>query len=238
MRRLFIAIALGVAMLGSAAQASPLVPAGSSLTFLLGGNPPIVFQAAGTATGANPGDSATSFTLGAGSAFKGTSTINLTPNAAPPLSQIVITIMANAKGTFNGSPVAGVATVTGTALNKALGSTLLAVPIQLGKTGTLMAAGGGIKVTASGKKWTTGMTTVDLGGGMTVMTTGSIKGGAPGTVKLVAASKIVTNIGVTTFAIGQLRLQYQTVPEPALALLMVAGAATLGLVGSKKLRRR
>jgi hypothetical protein len=224
-------------MLAGAAQASPLISAGSSFTLVLGGNPPITFSAVG-ATGVNPGDTASSFTLAAGSAFKGTSTINLTPMAAPPLSQIVITIMNNAKGVFNGTPVAGTATFTGTALNKALGSTLLAVPIQLGKTGTVMAAGGGIKVTASGKKWTTDMTTISLGGGMTVMTAGSIMAGAPGTVKLVAASKIVTNIGVTTFAIGQLRLQYQTVPEPALPLLLVAGAATLGLVGSKKLRRR
>jgi hypothetical protein len=238
MRRLFIAMGLGVVMLGGAAQASPLVPAGSSLTFILGGNPPFVIPAGPAATGSNPGDAATSFTVAAGSAFKGTTTINLTPKAAPPLTQIVVTIMNNAKGVFAGTPVAGTATLTGTALNKALGSTLLAVPIQLGKTATLMVAGGGIKVTASGKKWTTGMTTVDLGGGMTVMTTGSVMQGQPGTVKLVAASKVVTNLGVTTYAFGQMRLQYQIVPEPALPLLLVAGAATLGLVGSRKLRRR
>jgi hypothetical protein len=238
MRRLFIAMAFGVAaMVGGAAQAGAPFPLTSgSLGFVLGTNSPLTFVGTG-AGGAST--SATNFTLAAGNAFAGSTTIMLTPTAMQPLSQITITIMNNEKGVFTGSPdVAGAAKITGTAINKALGSTLLKVPVQLGVTGTIMATGAGIKVTASGKKWTSGMTVIDLGGGMTAKATGSIMSGTPGTLKLVAASKIVTNLGITTFAIGTLNLQYEKVPEPALPLMMIAGAATLALAGSRKLRRR
>jgi hypothetical protein len=151
-----------------------------------------------------------------------------------PLSKITITIGSNTKGEFKGAVPAGTAVFTGTAINKALGSTLLKVPVSLGKTGTIMASGSGIKVTAFGKKWTSGMTTVDLGGANgTVMATGSVMG--TNTLKLVTISKIVTNLGIVTSVNAQLVL---TTPEPALPLLMLVGAATLGLVGAKKLRRR
>jgi hypothetical protein len=233
MRRLFIVMAFGVAsVLGSAAQAGPLQQ--GSLTFVLGTNDPLVFTGDGTSAGT--ATSATNFTLGAGKAFAGSQTIMLTPTAMQPLSQITITIGSNQKGTFSGSPVAGSAVFTGTAINKALGSTLLKVPVSLGKTGTIMATGSGIKVTAFGKKWTSGMTTVDLGGANgTVMATGSVNGSKA--LKLVAISKIVTNLGIVTSAVGQLSLDYGA-PEPAMPLLLVAGAATLALAGAKKLRRR
>lgn len=236
MRRLFIAMAFGVAaVVGGAAQAEPLVQ--GSLTFLLGDNDPIIFAGSGASAGTST--SANDFTLAAGSAFSGYKFITLTPTAMQPLSKITVSIFMNAKGVFSGTPPAGVATFTGTAINKALGSTLLKVPIQLGKTGTVMATGPGIKVTASGKKWTSGMTTIDLGGANgTVMATGSVKQGTPGTLKLVAASKINTNLGIVTSAVGELSLQYEKVPEPALPLLLVAGAATLAVAGSRKLRRR
>jgi hypothetical protein len=239
MRSLLSTFVLGAAaLLGGMAQAGPLLAGQSSLTFTLGTNAPVVFPGDGTSAGTamSPSD----FTLAAGAAFAGTTTITLTPTAMQPLTKIIITIGNNAKGAFNGAPAAGTATFTGTAINKALGATILKVPIQLGKTGTVKASGSGIKVTATGKKWTSGMTTVDLGGGMSVMATGSLMAGTPGTAKLVAASKIVTNIGITTYAIGELALEYQSIPtpEPGLALLLVTGAATLGVVGSRRTRRR
>jgi hypothetical protein len=238
MRRLFFAMAFtAAAVMGSAAQAGTLLSMQSSLTFILGDNTPLVFTGDGTSAGTSTG--VDDFTLQAGSAFAGSTSIMLVPTANQPLMTIKVSIAKNNQGKFTGTPAHADALFTGTAKNYVTTQTpLLKVPISLGVTVMDTAMGSGIKVTFSNKQWTAGMSTVDLGGGMTEMMTGSVMGGTPGTAKLVAGSKIVTNLGITTFAFGILTLKYDSIPtpEPGLPMLLVAGAATLGVFGWRKRR--
>jgi hypothetical protein len=238
MRRLFFAMAFtAAALIGPAAQAGSLISGMSSLTFVLGDNDPLVFQGDGSSAGTST--NVTNFSLAAGGAFAGATSLMLVPTANQPLMTIKVTIDNNAQGMFTGSPPHGDALISGTAKNYVTtGTPLLKVPISLGITVMDTAMGSGIKVTFSNKQWTAGMSTVDLGGGMTEMITGSVMGGTPGTAKLVAGSKIVTNLGITTFAFGILTLKYDSIPtpEPGLPMLLVAGAATLGVFGWRKRR--
>jgi hypothetical protein len=76
-------------------------------------------------------------------------------------------------------------------------------------------------------------------GATSVMATGKVMTGTPGTVTLVAVSKIdVTGVGdpIATFSIAKLEMSFTEVPEPTMPLMLVAGAGTLALVGGRQLR--
>jgi hypothetical protein len=241
MRRLILGIAIGaVGLLGTAtAQAGSLTSATFGLS--VGALGPLNFVGAGTAAGS--AFSSTSVTVAGGSAFKGTMSVMLTANQAPPLSAIVVKINKNDLIKVVGDPLQGdgmVGAINGVANQRAFNMTLIAVPIAAGISGTQDIMGSVFQIKAVSKKWTSGTTTVTgLDKGATFMTMGTVMTGMPGTVTLVAVSKVnVTGAAtIATYTLAKLQMEFTEVPEPAMPLMLVAGAATVALVGGRKLRK-
>jgi hypothetical protein len=241
MRRLILGIAIGaVGLLGTVtAQAGTLTSATFGLS--VGTLGPLEFVGAGTAAGTAL--SSTSATVAAGNAFNGMMTTILTAKQAPPLTAIAVIITKNDKIEVKGDPLQGNATVgaiRGVANQKAFMNTLIAVPIAAGISGTDEVKGSVFQIKAVSKKWTSGMTTVTgLDAGATFMTNGTVMTGMPGTITLVAVSKVTVTgaANIVTYTLAKLEMEFTEVPEPTMALMLVAGAATLALVGGRKLRK-
>jgi len=245
MRRLILGIAIGaVGLLGTAtAQAGTLTSATFGLS--VGTLGPLNFAAGGTAAGS--AFSSTSVTVAGGSAFKGTESVMLTAKQAPPLSAIVVKINKNDLIKVTGDPLQGdgvAGAINGVANQRAFNMTLIAVPIAAGISGTQDIMGSVFQIKAVSKKWTSGTTTVKgidatAMGATTFMTKGTVMTGMPGTVTLVAVSKVDVSGAATiaTFTLAKLQMEFTEVPEPAMPLMLVAGAATVALVGGRKLRK-
>jgi hypothetical protein len=240
MRRLFLAIAIGaLALLGApTAQAGPLQSAQFQIS--VGTLGPLTFN--GTGSSAGSAFSSTSVSLNAGNALNGMQTTTLTPKQAPPLTKIVVTVTKNDAIKATGSPLVGLGgAVRGVSKQKGLGgATILSVPLAAGVENTSTIPGSVFKIKVEAKKWTSGMTTVTgLDGGATFMTTGAVKTGTPGTVTLVAVAKVTVSgaVNTVTYTASKLNLTFDMVPEPAMPLMLVAGAATLALTGARRLRK-
>jgi hypothetical protein len=241
MRRLILGIAIGaVGLLGTVtAQAGALT--GATFSLSVGTLGPLDFVAAGTAAGS--AINAESVTVAAGNAFNGMMTTNLTAMQAPPLSAIKVIITKNDAIKVTGNPLLGdgvTGAVRGVANQLAFMNTLIAVPIAAGISGTNTIKGSVFNIKAVSKKWTSGTTTITgLDMGATFMTMGSVMTGTPGAVTLVAVSKVnVTGAAtIVTYTLARLEMDFASVPEPTMPLMLAAGAATLGLVGGRKLRR-
>jgi hypothetical protein len=181
--------------------------------------------------------------VAAGNAFNGMMTTVLTAKQAPPLSAVVVNITKNDKIEVKGDPLQGdgiTGAIRGVANQKAFMNTLIAVPIAAGISGTENIKGSVFQIKAVSKKWTSGMTTVTgLDAGATFMTTGAVMTGMPGTVTLVAVSKVTVTgaANIITYTLAKLEMEFTEVPEPTMPLMLVAGAATLALVGGRKLRK-
>jgi hypothetical protein len=246
MRRLILGIAIGaVGLLGAVtAQAGALT--GATFGLSVGTLGPLEFVGSGTAAGTAL--SSTSASVAAGNAFAGMMTTVLTAKQAPPLSAIVVNITANEKIEVKGDPLLGdgaVGAIKGVANQKAFMNTLIAVPIAAGISGTENIKGSVFQIKAVSKKWTSGNTTVTgLGSSMmatgTFMTMGSVMTGTPGAVTLVAVSKVTVTgaADIITYTVAKLELDFASVPEPAMPLMLAAGAATFALVGGRRLRKR
>ena len=234
MRRLFVGLGIGVfALVGAAAHAGSL--GSGSLSFAIGALPPATFPATG-ATGTATSNLAA--TVGNGTAFNGTFTTTIPTSAAPPLTKIIVKITKNDAGNFVGTApanVGGDAKFFGVSDVYGLGNKLLSVPLGFGAPGSVAQSAGGVAITAINAPWTAGAASVDTGMG-TVMSTGDnqLTPNGAGSLKLVAPVKISTNIAGTLAAFAVLNLTY--VPEPALPLMLLAGAATLGIVGARRRR--
>ena len=241
MRRLILGIAIGaVGLLGTVtAQAGTLTSATFGLS--VGALGPLEFVGAGTAAGS--AINSTSVTVAGGNAFNGVQTVMLTAKQAPPLTAIEVKITKNDAIKVTGAPLQGdgvVGAIRGVANQKAFMNTLIAVPIAAGISGTENIMGSVFQIQAVSKKWTSGMTTVTgLDGGATFMTNGTVMTGMPGTVTLVAVSKVTVTgaANIVTYTLSKLEMEFTEVPEPTMPLMMVAGAATLALVGGRKLRK-
>lgn len=238
MRRLFLATAVGVvAMLGAVnAQAGALQTAEFQIS--IGALGPLVFAGDGTSAGTG---FTTSVTLGAGNALAGTVNVPLTVNQAPPLSKIGVTITKNDAIKATGNPLKGtVGAVRGVSKQYAFGAALLKVPVAAGISDTSTVKGSVFNVKLEAKKWTSGMTTITgLDKGATFMATGTVMNGTPGDITLVAVAKVTVTgaVSTITYTFSELHMTFDVVPEPALPLMLVAGAATFGVVGGRKLRR-
>jgi hypothetical protein len=217
----------------------------ASLLVEIGTLPSSTFPATG-ATGT--ATSSLSATLGAGSAFAGTSARTLTGT----ITGVLLSVKNNVAAAFTGtapSNVGAAAGVTGQAIIKGFGVTLLKVPVALGTPGTLFATqltkmgGPGVAITAVGGSWTAGtakVTGIPTGTGTatvasTRMGSNMLTAGGSGTLQLVSAVKVTTNLApspvVPTF--GTLTLTYGA-PEPAAALLLMAGAGALVAAGRRR----
>lgn len=236
MRRLFVGLAIGaVALIGVAAEAGPLDSA--NLSFTIGALPPANFPATG-ATGTATSNLLVG--LGAGTAFNGTFTTTIPSTAAPPLTKISVIITKNDAGNFAGTAannVGGDAKFGGISNVFGLGSKLLAVPLGFGAPGSVHQSSGGVAITVTNSPWTVGVASVTGTDDGTAMATGSnnLAANGAGMVKLVSPVKIRTNIAGTLAAFAVLDLTY--VPEPALPLMLLAGAGTLAAVGARRRRR-
>jgi len=236
MRRLFVGLVMcAVALIGVAAQAGTLGTA--ELSFAIGALPPATFPATG-ATGT--ATSNLDVGLGAGNAFNGTFSTTIPTSAAPPLTKISVKITKNDAGNFKGTApakVGGDAKFGGVSDVYGLGSKLLAVPLGFGAPGSVTQSAGGVAITVINAPWTVGVASVTGTDDGTAMLTGmnGLDAGGVGTVQLVAPVKIITNIAGTLAAFAVLDLTY--VPEPALPLMLVAGAGTLAAVGARRRRR-
>jgi hypothetical protein len=242
MRRLFLATAIGaLALLGApTAQAGPLQSAAFQIS--VGTLGPLTFNGSGSSAGS--AFSSTSVSLNAGNALNGMQTTTLTAKQAPPLTKIVVTVTKNDAIKATGSPLVGVAgAVRGVSKQKGLGgATIISVPVAAGIESTNTIKGSVFNIKVQGKKWTSGMTTVTglTGGTMsTFMTTGAVKTGASGTVTLVAVAKVTVTgaVNTITYTASKLNMTFDFVPEPAMPLMLVAGAATLALTGARRLRK-
>jgi hypothetical protein len=239
MRRLFLASAIAaVATLGAVnAQAGALESAEFRIS--IGTLGPLVF--AGNGSSAGTAISSTSATLAAGNALAAMSTIVLTKDKAPPLTKIGVTITKNDLIKASGTPdLAGIGAVRGKSINYAFNNPLLVVPVAAGLSDTSTIMGSVFNVKVQAKKWTSGMTTITgLDEDATFMATGAVNPGTPGAITLVAVAKITVTgaVSTITYTFSELELNFASVPEPALPVMMVAGAATLALVGGRKLRR-
>jgi len=238
MRRLFVALLIGAASLfGVAAHAGSLADA--TLSFTVGTLPSATFPATG-ATGTSTSNLQAS--VGAGNAFNGTFTTTIPTSAAPPLTKLVVKVTGNEGGNFTGAAPAtvggnakflGVSEVYGVG-----GSKLLDVPLGFGTPGTVFKSGGGVNITVINAAWTAGTAEVTGtdNGTATAMGENLLAGNGDGMLKLVTPVKIRTNVAGTIAAFGVLDLVYGA-PEPALPLMLLAGAATLGAVGFTRRRR-
>jgi hypothetical protein len=230
MRRLFVGFVIGaVALLGSASQAAELSSA--TFRFGIGALPAAEFPGTG-ATGEATSNVAA--TLGAGSAFVGNFTTTLTTMAAPPITKITIMVTKNDAGNFSG---AAPDQVGGTAKVGGLGSKLLDVPLNVGMPFTFTKSASGVAITAISAPWTAGVAEVTgtTMGTATAMGNNALTPNGSGTLTLVSPVKILTNINDPTAAFGTLELVYG-VPEPALPLMALAGAATLAIAGARRRR--
>ncbi len=245
MRRLFVGLVAGFGLLLSGAPAANAGPLTSvDMVFGLGTLPPAVFTANYTA-GAGMGTAlnATTFTMVAGAVPAGATTATIPLTSAPPISQIQVVIAGNpVGGTFAGSasPV-GVMPVTGAANVKGFGGfTLLGVPIAVGfPTTTIPPTAYGIAITAWANAWTTKTTTVALTtptqfGAVTAMATGTnmLTPGGGGTVTLVSALNILTNLAGQLPAFTSITLGF--VPEPGTLFLLASGVAGLVALGRSR----
>ena len=238
MRRLFVGFVIGaVALLGSASQAAQLSSA--TFRFGLGALPPANFPATG-ATGEATSDVAA--TVGAGSAFAGAFTTTLTTMAAPPITKITVMVTKNDAGNFSGATpdqVGGTAKFGGASGVFGLGSKLLDVPLNVGAPFTFTKSASGVAITAVSAPWSAGTVQVTGVGGatptVTAMGNNALTPNGGGTLTLVTPVKVTTNINGVTPAFGTLELVYGA-PEPALPLMALIGAATLGIAGARRRR--
>jgi hypothetical protein len=251
MRKLFSVIIVGAGLvLAQGAHAGALLLA--QLTFALGTLPPATFVATYTA-GAGKGlasgsGAAAAWSAVAGAIPGGTTTATIPSSAAPPITQIQFIVNGNpANGAWAASADATVA-VTGQSNIKAFGGlTLLGVPLVVGQPTTIQPpVVSGIGITGLANNWTTKTTTVNLltpdPGGPTKATrmgaNNLVNGG--GTVVLVSALNVITNVAGQLPSFAVLLLQYapdDIVAEPGTLLLVGSGIAGLVAIGRKKIQK-
>ncbi len=241
-RRPLILVAVSCAAVSAGAGAHAGALASASLTVQVAGAT-VLFPgvgATGTAT------SATSATLGAGTAFYGGVTV-ATPDpttAGQQLGPVKVLIYSNAAGSFAGATpaqVGGEARLTGRALLYATPSALtpfLIVPVVAGQDTTYAVAGSAIGFTVNGAPWNAGAATLTglgaFGGPQTLMVTGmnALNPTGAGVLTLVSPGKVRFTLGKTYAVVSTLTLTY--VPEPATALLLGAGTLALALLGATR----
>jgi hypothetical protein len=173
----------------------------------------------------------------------GAFTTTLPSTAAPPLTKIQIIIGGNPAGAVFTAP-SGTMAVTGVANVQSYGGiTLLGIPLIGGVTTTINAGPSyGVVVTAFANDWTTKTTTVQLleatdQGATTAKVTGSnsLTAGGGGTVVLVSALNVLTNIAGQFAAFTIVTLNYA--PEPGTLLLLGSGVIGLAVLGRRKLQK-
>ncbi len=249
MRKLFLGFAAGAMALVGAQTAAAGALTAASITLALGALPPATFTgifatAAGAGTASGSGATA-NWSIASGFVPAGATTATIPLTSAPPISQIQVVIAGNPDpGAFVGS-AGGAMLVDGVANVKGFGGfTLLGVPLRVGTTlTTTPPTAYGIAITAFANAWTTKTTTIQLQtatqfGGTTSMATGtnSLVGGG-GTVTLVSALNVLTNLAGQLPAFVTLTLSYEAIPEPGTLLLLGSGVIGLVAIGRKKIRK-
>lgn len=246
-----VAVCLAAAALpvgwSSAAHAGALVsasltiePGWGSLTFPGVG-------ATGTAT------SATSATLGAGSAFNGTETFTTPLPSLTPVDVVKGFLGANGAGSFAGATAGSIGGSASFSLKAQMYATapatapFLSVPVKVGKTTVFagMTPFWGVKFTVFGNPWTAGVASTSITslttGGMTGMALVTAQGmnalspGGGGTLTLVSVGKVIVDVPFIRPVVSALTLTY--VPEPGTLALLGVGAAGLSLLGRRRPRR-
>jgi len=211
-----------VVLVPGAAMAGVLT--GATYSFSMDGGAPLVFPADGTVTGS--GVSFTELSMQAGSAFSGTLTMSLDFAPATLLSVIV---GSNSGASWMGDPLTGTSgVINGSSIIKGFsGVSLITVPFTAGSVGTTTISGGGIDVTVFAHGWTSGTLVIDDGAAGTLATAmGTVVTGTPGSVTLVAGSRVETSLTTEPiFHIHTLHLEFERLaPEPAgLLTLSVCG---------------
>jgi hypothetical protein len=246
MRKLFTSLAVGALRLSGAQTATAGSLTSATLLFILGTLPAATVGPAtgimGGGTAAGTGATAT-WTLQPNALPTGAFTTTLPSSAAPPLTKIQVVLNGNpVTGNFSGSSPVSMS-ITGVANVKSYGGiTLLGIPIVNGVTTTINAGPSyGVLVTAFANKWTTKTTTVQLltptdQGATTAKVTGSnglVNGN--GTVVMVAALNVLTNIAGQFAAFSVMTLNYA--PEPGTLLLLGSGVLGLAVLGRRNLKK-
>jgi hypothetical protein len=239
-QRLMVLVAATCAAVWAGAAAHAGMLASASVTLRTAGATGLFpgVGATGTAT------SATSATLGAGTAFRGTTTI-VSPDpttAGKQLGPVKLVLGSNAAGSFAGATPAQVGGEAGFKGLAYLYSTPNAVSpfvgfkVVAGESYYRMWSDA-IGLTVFGAPWTAGAATIDYGNATmpaTLMVTGmnALNSTGAGLLTLVSPGKVHYTFGKTFVVVSTLTLTY--VPEPATALLLGAGTVALALLGHRR----
>jgi hypothetical protein len=229
---------------------APLPAAGgvlstATLTLEMGVHGPLVFVGSGV-SGSSSGPLYA--TLASGTGFSGALTATTPSYAAPPISGMIFSAGANAWGSFSGpvpSLVGGSMPVSVQVCVEAFGLCLfnLALPVGIAQTVTPPPVSG-IAVTMHGSPWTAGTAavaqlTAPTSTTFTVWTrmgSNGLNSNGVGTLVLVSAVNVLTNVSGQLPAFATLTLQY--VPEPRTFAWVAPGIAALGLVAHRLRARR
>lgn len=231
----WIVVVSALGLGAGAARAGTL--ASASFQILIAGFPPAGFTASGlTGQGSASGTGATAaWSLVAGAVPGGVTTVDLPTSAAPPITQLQVIVNGNpGPGAFAASSPASLAVTGLVNLRYGGGLTLLGVPVTVGQAGiSTPPPVSGVAITAFANAWTTKTTSIALlttgSTGITVMGANGLAGGV-GTVVLVTALNVVTNVFGQVPAFAILSLSYvPALPEPGTLALLVGAAGLLHL---------
>lgn len=239
--RAALVLLLAVAPLPSAAG----LLVGANLAIEVGTLPVVSFAGAAV-SGASIGPLYATFASGTGLA--GTIHTPSPISAAPPISGLNYTVGANDGGVFSGpaaSLVAGSMAIDVNLCAEAFGGLCLlnlALPFGVAVTVTPPVVSG-IGITMHGSPWTAGTTTLALttptANGQTASTrmgSNGLNAKGAGTLVLVSAVNVLTNVAGQLPSFATLTLQY--LPEPGALAWVAPGVAALGIVAHRLRRRR
>jgi hypothetical protein len=237
-----------LAWLGVAPVATAGTLVAASLHIGVSSMPAATFSASAGASGTSAGPTAAS--LAAGTALAGTATLTFDDSYAPPITQVVYGVGANAAGAFGGATpdvVGGsMALPVSVTLSAFGGLTLLAFDMPVGTAQTLIPPPfqGLIGITAQGSAWTAGTASIGLltpttaGAAVTTrMGSNSLNAKGAGALVLVSAVDVLwySNRLNQYPSFATLTLQY--VPEPG-ALAWIATPAAALLVAARRRAQR
>jgi hypothetical protein len=235
-------IALGAGLAGALLALASAAPAGTlsgSLTFLVGGLPPVGVTASGTGTSSSGGvtlDSAVFATTGA-----------TAPGTTPIITKVVLTA-ANGPGAFAGTPLHGAMAIGGRVrLLAGGGFTAFSVPLTVSGTRGVGLGGSPVQTGTPassfallGGTWTTGWVTLTGIGTPANPRTVALAGSDARTANGLGTLTLVTPIRISHSQLGSLAafgvLRLTFAPEPGAVALLLAAGGLLAL-GTFRARR-